>query len=324
MKTRRSWARENLFNSWLNSVLTVIFGCGLGVAAFELLRFVFVTARWKIIQVNLTNLMVGLFPRAEVPRAWVALFVLAAVISFVVGMSIRINRLELAAKGEERARHSFWEDFKRSWPVLLLLIVLASFSGSWLVALWIVLLVVTVLVFRFVGARVPVNSSRWILVVANAGILAAFLILLLGPTGVGWEHWGGLMLTVFLAAAGIILSFPLGVLLALGRRSTLPLVRIGCVVYIELIRGVPLVTLLFMGSLMIGFFLPPDAPVLTLVMRALIAIVLFTAAYLAEIVRGGLQAVPTGQIEASQALGMPAIKTLRLIVLPQAFSARKN
>jgi general L-amino acid transport system permease protein len=76
-----------------------------------------------------------------------------------------------------------------------------------------------------------------------------------------------------------------------------------------------------MGSLMIGFFLPPDAPVLTLVMRALIAIVLFTAAYLAEIVRGGLQAVPTGQIEASQALGMPAIKTLRLIVLPQALRA---
>lgn len=208
MKTRRSWARKNLFNSWLNSVLTVILGCGFVVVAFELLRFVFFTARWRIIKVNLTNPMVGLFPRAEVPRAWAALFVLAAVISLVVGMSARINRLELEGKGEAQAGHSFLADLKRSWPVLLLLIVLASFSRSWLVAFWMVLLVVTVLVFRFVGAWVPIHSTRWIVIVANAGILGAFLILLVGSTAVGWEHWGGLMLTVFLAAAGIILSFP--------------------------------------------------------------------------------------------------------------------
>jgi general L-amino acid transport system permease protein len=132
------------------------------------------------------------------------------------------------------------------------------------------------------------------------------------------DRWGGLLLTAFLAVAGILLSFPLGVLLALGRRSKLPAVRLVCTVYIELIRGVPLITILFMSAFALGFFLPPGSERPSLVTRALVALVLFTAAYVAEIVRGGLQGVPLGQIEAAQAVGLSPLKTTRLIVLPQA------
>ena len=132
------------------------------------------------------------------------------------------------------------------------------------------------------------------------------------------DDWGGLLLTVYVAVAGIVLSFPLGVLLALGRTSTFALIRPLCVGYIELIRGVPLITLLFTGDLVLRFFLPPGTDPPGKIMRAVIMITLFTGAYTAEVVRGGLQSVPRGQYEAAKAIGLSPTKTLRLIVLPQA------
>ena len=134
---------------------------------------------------------------------------------------------------------------------------------------------------------------------------------------------GGIDLSVgsVLAVAGIVLSFPFGVLLALGRRSSFPAVRLVCVAYIELFRGVPLITVLFMATLVVGFFLPPTIDRPSLAARALIGLVLFTAAYVAEIVRGGLQSVPRAQVEAAQSLGLSPLKTTRLVVLPQALRA---
>ena len=129
--------------------------------------------------------------------------------------------------------------------------------------------------------------------------------------------WGGLLLTVLLATVGILLSFPLGVLLALGRRSELPVVRGLSTGYIELIRGVPLVTILFMADLILPLFLPGEWR-LDRVARAMGGITLFSAAYVAENVRGGLQAIPSGQVEAAQALGLNALQTNLYIVLPQA------
>jgi general L-amino acid transport system permease protein len=123
-----------------------------------------------------------------------------------------------------------------------------------------------------------------------------------------------------LAIVGIVLSFPFGVLLALGRRSSLPAMRILSTAYIELIRGVPLVTLLFMASIMLPLFLPGEVRI-DRVVRAMAAITLFSAAYVAENVRGGLQAIPSGQIEASQALGLNPFQMNRYIVLPQALRA---
>ncbi len=129
--------------------------------------------------------------------------------------------------------------------------------------------------------------------------------------------WGGLMLTLIVAAGAMVASLPLGVLLALGRRSELPAVRTLCVVFIEFWRGVPLVTVLFMASVMLPLFLPEGANFDKL-LRALIGIALFEAAYMAEVVRGGLQAIPKGQFEAAAALGLGYWHTMGLVVLPQA------
>jgi general L-amino acid transport system permease protein len=132
--------------------------------------------------------------------------------------------------------------------------------------------------------------------------------------------WGGLLVTILLAVGGITLSFPIGVLLALGRRSSLPVVKLFCTLFIELIRGVPLVTILFMFSLILALFLPSESR-LDRLMRALMGMTAFSAAYTAENVRGGLQAVPTGQIEAAKAVGLNNFQVTLLIVLPQALRA---
>jgi general L-amino acid transport system permease protein len=129
--------------------------------------------------------------------------------------------------------------------------------------------------------------------------------------------WGGLMLTLILAVVGIVLSLPLGILLALGRRSELPVIRAFSVTYIELWRGVPLITVLFMASVMLPLFFSDELS-LDKLLRAMIGIVLFQAAYMAEVVRGGLQAIPKGQFEAASALGLGYWQTTTLVILPQA------
>ncbi len=131
-------------------------------------------------------------------------------------------------------------------------------------------------------------------------------------------QWGGLMLTLILATIGIVLSLPIGVLLALGRRAdNMPIVKSLCIVFIEFWRGVPLITVLFMSSVMLPLFLPEGVSFDKL-LRALIGIVLFESAYMAEVVRGGLQAIPRGQYEAAEALGLGYWKSTLLIILPQA------
>ena len=129
--------------------------------------------------------------------------------------------------------------------------------------------------------------------------------------------WGGLFLTLVIAVTGIVASLPIGIVLALGRRSNMPVVRAICVAFIELWRGVPLITVLFMSSVMFPLFMPEGVNFDKLV-RALVGVMLFSAAYMAEVVRGGLQAIPKGQFEAAQALGLSYWKMMGLIVLPQA------
>jgi general L-amino acid transport system permease protein len=219
-------------------------------------------------------------------------------------------------------------------------------------------------------------TPRWLLPAVVVGVVGPVVLIWFLTRAVGWEDWGGMMLNVFLAAAGIGLSFPLGVLLALGRRagrrtesraggiavaallgvpllvvlarrgfepgdvmtwillaaaivlgyagyrigraSTLPLVRVVSIAYIEFFRGVPLYVLLLLGGIAIGFFLPRGMEAPGVISRAVVVFTLFTAAYIAEIVRGGLQSLPRGQTEAAQALGLSPVKTTALIVLPQA------
>ena len=150
---------------------------------------------------------------------------------------------------------------------------------------------------------------------------AAIIILMrggvLGLSSVPTDLWGGLPLTFILALGGMIGSFPIAVALSLGRRSRLPIVKSICVVFIEMVRGVPLVSVLFMASFMIPLFLPGKVQVDALV-RALMAITLFSSAYLAEAIRGGLQAVPAGQSEGAAALGLTYWQTSLLVIVPQA------
>jgi general L-amino acid transport system permease protein len=147
----------------------------------------------------------------------------------------------------------------------------------------------------------------------------AFYLLYGGPslTTVGTNKWGGLLVTLFLGVTGIALAFPLSIALALGRRSNMPIISLICVIFIEFIRGVPLITLLFTANVMLPLFLPEGVSPDNL-LRALVAVTLFQSAYMAEAIRGGLQAIPRGQIEAAQSMGLTYWQSTRKIVLPQA------
>nr|WP_163501553.1 amino acid ABC transporter permease [Halomonas socia] len=163
--------------------------------------------------------------------------------------------------------------------------------------------------------------KRWVTLVTLVGFpVFAYFLLYGGHFGlpvVQTHRWGGLMLTLVLAVVGMVGALPIGILLALGRRSQMPIVKSFCVVFIEFWRGVPLITVLFMASVMLPLFMPTGVSVDRLI-RAFIGITLFQSAYMAEVVRGGLQAIPRGQEEAAAALGMGYWKRMGLIVLPQA------
>ena len=156
-----------------------------------------------------------------------------------------------------------------------------------------------------------------------AAVLALFFGLMLGGFAglvtVPTDRWGGLPLTVMVATLSIVMAFPLAVAVALGRRSKMPAIRTICVIYVELIRGVPLISVLFMASFMFPLFMPPGTSI-DVLLRVLVGITLFSAAYLAEIVRGGLQAIPKGQQEAADTIGLSYWQAQRKIILPQALA----
>ncbi|MDZ7937621.1 MAG: amino acid ABC transporter permease [Rhodoferax sp.] len=141
----------------------------------------------------------------------------------------------------------------------------------------------------------------------------------LGLSKVETDRWGGLPLTILLASLSMAMAFPIGLLVALGRRSSLPAIKSVCTIYVELIRGVPLISVLFMASFMFPLLMPPGFN-FDVLARVLAGITLFAAAYMAEVIRGGLQAVPKGQIEAAATLGLSYWQTQRKIVLPQAMA----
>jgi general L-amino acid transport system permease protein len=171
----------------------------------------------------------------------------------------------------------------------------------------------------FLSTRRNLWGRRLVYLWAIALVLIGVLMWggVVGMPFVVQDRWGGLPVTLILATFGLAFGFPLGILVALGRRSKLPAIRSLCVLYVELIRGVPLISLLFMASVMFPLFMP-DGVNIDKLLRAQIAIVLYAGAYLAEVIRGGLQAVPRGQHEAADALGLSYWRKQRLIILPQA------
>lgn len=303
-----AWLRENLFSTWYDAVLTIVLGAVLAIAALRVGEWVVSGARWGVVTGNLRLFLVGQYPFDLAWRIWLGLAmlsILAGLSAAIFGSAVRTLALWLAA-GQ------------------LLLAGLAAVSGLGPVVTGLLVLSAAFVAATFaLGLRRPVARRplviAWLLSVPILGVLLGGLQTLGLPT-VGTNLWGGLLLTVLIAAVGIILSFPFGVLLALGRRSDLPAVRILSTAYIELIRGVPLVTVLFMADIMLPLFLPSEVRI-DRVARAMGGVTLFSAAYVAENVRGGLQAIPAGQIEAAHALGLNALQRNLSIVLPQALRA---
>ena len=300
------WARRNLFNGWFNSIVTILLVWLIAVVAFRVLRWAFTEAFWTPIPTNLQLLMTGRYPPEQVWR----IQALLALTLLLFGLSGGIWRGVMRAMAAGLA-------------ALTLFLAIVPFSLPMRIY-WIGMLAL-IAVGYVAGLRLG-RRLRWPVLGLWIALPIVAVVLVRGFGGIGalpyvqTNLWGGLMLTILLAVVGIVASFPLGLLLALGRRSKMPIVKAFCVGYIELIRGVPLITVLFMALIMLPLFLPANIRVDNLV-RVLVAITLFSAAYLAENVRGGLQAVPNGQVEAARALGLNVFQSTILIVLPQALRA---
>jgi len=301
-----AWLRKNLFSSWLNSALTIIVALVIAISVVLVAQWVLTEARWGVVTTNFRLFMIGQYPADEAWRVWLA----ALSISVLTGIS--------AASTTSRATRTLSAGLSAGQALLGLLALVSDVGYVAALALFVNAAVVW-LAFA-VAARFRISARARVLAWLVLVPLLFFLlqgfgepILRLVPTNL----WGGLLLTFLLAVGGIVLSFPIGVLLALGRRSNLPVVRILSTAYIEIIRGVPLVTLLFLAAIMLPLVLPGDLRI-EHVFRALAGLTLFTAAYVAENVRGGLQAIPTGQIEAADAIGLNSFQRNVYIVLPQA------
>ncbi len=188
-------------------------------------------------------------------------------------------------------------------------------EGYWRINLSFILFFVFGGIFKYVGS----NFIQKIALFSIYPVIAFFLISggYFGLETVPTDRWGGLSLTIIIAAVGIVVAFPIGVVLAFGRKSNLPIIRNLSVIYIEIIRGVPLISLLFMASVILPLFFP-EGMTFDKLLRALIGMIMFQSVYVAEVIRGGLQAIPTGQYEAADSLGLSYWKKMILVILPQA------
>ena len=313
------WLRRNLFSSWLSALTTLVLAPAVVITVFRFVRFLVVDARWEVVRVNLALYLIGPFPRDQVGRLWIALAVLAVALGTGAGAVAATARETAEAAG--RPLSTGWgERIRRAGPPVLLVLGILAFASGFEP----VLLTAGALALGAAAAaitqRLSPRGRRFVPALTVLGI-GASLAIISRFGGVPATDWGGLLITMFYTIGALLLAFPVGILFALGRRSTLPVVRWGCTAYVEFFRGSPLITLLFVGWLILPFFLPPDFPTPGLVTRALIIFVFFTSAYVAEIVRGGLQAVGRGQREAAQALGLTPWKQTRLVILPQALRA---
>lgn len=274
-----AWARKNLFATPLDSALTILAALALAWALPQILNWLLFSAVWSGADRTacLTAEQGGQLPAGWSGACW----------PFVSGRfgQFMFGRYPV----DER------------WRVIL--------TGTIFIALLTPLLI----------PRAPFKRLNAILFFGVFPFVAFFLLLggYFGLSYVETPLWGGLMVTLVISYVGIVVSLPLGILLALGRRSKMPAVKLLSVIFIETIRGVPLVTVLFMASFMLPLFVPPGMSFDKL-LRALIGVALFASAYMAEVVRGGLQAIPKGQYEGADSLGLGYWQKMSLIVMPQA------
>jgi len=320
------WVRENLFSGWLNTLLTLasiyvifwllshvgpwfgnsVWNAGSLSECREILDgtngacFAVINDRWQ-------QLLYGFYPSQLYWRPNLTLVLLFVALAPMLFPGL--------------PRKMLW--FSALYPA-------AGYFLLWGGSIWLPVVAMLGFAAGYVAYRVilPINSLGaviaslvtpvlwWIIVTAPlSGALSSAIPI--GLDFVRTDRFGGFMLSMIIGFSGIALSLPLGVLLALGRQSDLVFVKTVCVVFIEFIRGVPLITLLFTASLLLNYFLPPGTS-FDLILRVIIMVTLFAAAYIAEVVRGGLAALPRGQYEAADSLGLDYWKAQRLIIMPQA------
>lgn len=311
-QTRLAWIQKNLLNNWFNSLLTICLGCLLVYGGVGFCHWALKSAKWGVIPTNLPLFLVGRFPADQYWRIWLLAVLLAGLSGCTWGM---------LASAAPRLFSPFNLVAVALAALTMVLFPLPEGNGVLvrvtLLALLLLLLATSWIAYRAHRGRPAL--ARWLSPAWGLMFLVGFWLMVggLGLPAVSSTTWGGLLLTLFMSLISIALSFPFGVLLALGRQSTLPLIRWLSTLYIEIVRGIPLIAVLFMALIMIPLFLPGNWR-LDLVLRAILGLTLFTAAYLAETVRGGLQAIPKGQYEAASSLGLNTPLCLGLIVLPQA------
>ena len=302
------WLRKNFFSTWHNSLLSLILFSLILWGITNFISWSTTEAEWQVIKVNLPLLMVGRYPKDQYWRIWLMVSIISSLFGLSCGVIAR-NSAKLL-----------------TLPVLIFIavlpVIILFFPVNLPFKLLLIVMVILVITTAWIGKKIGIKNSNLGQYLSFSWLVAFLLILWLIGGGLGLKSvstndWGGLKLTILMAVVSIFLSFPLGVLLALGRQSTLPVMRIFSIGYIEIIRGLPLISILFMGQIMIPLFLPdgmrPDR-----ILRAILGLTLFSSAYLAENVRSGLQSVPRGQTEAARALGLNTPLSLGLIVLPQA------
>ncbi|RVT82567.1 ABC transporter permease subunit [Rhodobacteraceae bacterium CCMM004] len=318
------WLRENLFPSWFYGILTIVSvlfifyvlsiflpwltGGVWDAANIRECREIFagdsagcfavLTERWH-------QLLFGFsYPQHAYWRPTLALILLAVAVAPVLFSNLPRGMLAFTALYPFIAFYLVW-----GGTILIPLVALAGVIGGYLVYAQ---LVDRSLVGGLIAGVVAAAVIWWL-----GGFVTAEMPNLLALEAVPSRDMGGFMLNMILGVVCVSLSLPIGILLALGRQSSLPIIKWICVVFIEFVRGVPLITLLFVANVVLAYFLPPGTN-FDLILRVIIMITLFASAYIAEVIRGGLAALPRGQYEAADSLGLDYAQSMRLIILPQA------
>ncbi|MBP6019945.1 MAG: amino acid ABC transporter permease [Burkholderiaceae bacterium] len=293
MQATIRWLRVNLLSNFSSAVLSLALIGLCAWASWSLLSWAIWTAQWQVIGSSMRVLMAGTYPVDSIWRAWVSALVLFGLSGATLGMLIRLPRVIAVGVG-----------------LVSLLIALLS-AGSMLGLSWGAYCVLSGVLGWALTAYVPVvrrvMGVLWLIGVVLIGALLA---------EAGTERWGGLLLSVLVTLVAAVLSLPVGILLALGRRSRYSSARVLCAGYIEVMRALPLILVVYCLWIMTPFIVPSvNVPDLA---RGVLGFSLFFSAYVAEYIRSGLQSVPRGQVEAAQALGMSNWHINRDIVLPQA------
>lgn len=299
------WVKKNFFSSKLNSLLTILATLLVFFIINTVINFLS-ESEWELIKVNRRLLLLGRLPLEETWRAWPILWY------FIITLFLTIG-----AWGSAKKKDLFLVILAFVLPTLIFFTSSNLLPVAFTFFLGAVSFLISKHIFR--GSSY-INKFKRILIYLWILMLPVVFLILLISGGPKPTLWGGFLLNILLASVAIVAGFPLGTLLAIGRASKLPVIRTVCTLYIEIIRGAPLVGWLLLAWFVLPKFLPKlfGLNEVSVVIRAMIVLSFFASAYIAEVIRGGLQSIPKGQIDASDALNLGYIRKMRIIVLPQA------